>query len=827
MNITRLEKPEGAESTKTVLGVGPEDAKILLVAEAPGRDEVIAGEPLVGWSGNKLNQILQIAGIPRHRCRIENVFQHKALGNNTSKWLSYGGTRKYPIESSYYLNCKKILFENIRCLKEANIIVALGGDALWALLGLDKITKRRGSVYWSEELGIKVMPTLHPAALLPGRNPKYLSLVIKDMRRALRESKFKELRTINRNLITEVDINVAMDYLLLLKHEKEFAFDIEVLNNEVSHISFATSATEAISISFVENKRNVFTEFEEVSLWQEIATLLEDETKLKIAQNAVFDSSFLFMKYGIRVKNIFDTMIAQVFINPDLPKGLDMITSVYTDEPYYKDDLKMWTKTFDGEELFKKYSARDSAICAEVKPPMIIDLNHLKNLDNAEMQMQLIEPLVYMSQRGIKVDETGIRKASEDAEIKINELKEELNQLVGREINPNSPKALIEYFYDELKIPPYKKRSGSGKGNPTVDVDALKRLKKGTSIRKGRPEAGIILDIRHHSKRKGTYFDIHLLNGRLIASWNPVGTKQHRFSSGKNIFGYGTNLENQPIEMKEFLVADPGYLAFEVDLKQADLRVNAHIAPEHILIDAFETGADPYRRVAAMILDKPEADVTETIGTCFMCPDPSICGHKGERFGGKKAALGFNYGWGYKMFAYKNDILEGKAKFIRDGYLRGLPGIENYWRWIQHELKTNQKVLTNCFGASYKFLEPYGYTLYQQAYSYIPQSTVADVINWWGVLHLWASKNGVELLNQVHDSVWFQIPIDKGFSFMADVLLNLEKSLMQPITWKGRTFQIPVEAMCGKNFKDMEEIDLGKSKEQVVGQIKNVYRKLN
>jgi DNA polymerase I-like protein with 3'-5' exonuclease and polymerase domains len=80
---------------------------------------------------------------------------------------------------------------------------------------------------------------------------------------------------------------------------------------------------------------------QEMQTWLAIAQILEDPRITKIGQNIIFDASFLLRKYGIKTRNVQDTMIQTGILTPDFPKGLDFITSVYTKEPYYKDIGKL------------------------------------------------------------------------------------------------------------------------------------------------------------------------------------------------------------------------------------------------------------------------------------------------------------------------------------------------------------------------------------------------------------------------------------------------------------------------------------------------------
>src|SRR5574343_1281526 len=63
---------------------GPNDAKIMLVGEAPGKDEELTGRPFAGYAGRTLDWLLSQSGINRAECLITNVFRERPPGNKIS-----------------------------------------------------------------------------------------------------------------------------------------------------------------------------------------------------------------------------------------------------------------------------------------------------------------------------------------------------------------------------------------------------------------------------------------------------------------------------------------------------------------------------------------------------------------------------------------------------------------------------------------------------------------------------------------------------------------------------------------------------------------------
>lgn len=787
-------------SEKFVQGEGPLDTKIALVGEAPGYEEAVQGRPFVGPSGYLLNRCLQSAGIIREYCYLTNVKKTKPVNNDIKTFIDL--KKKYPIESDVYKESVEYLRKELEKCK-ANVIVAVGAIPLWALCGLKTVTKRRGSIYESTLLpGRKVIPMIHPAAAL--RLNIYTNHIIFDLKRIREQSKFPEIRSYERELTVNPEVNLINYWITELSTSKKIAFDIEVINEEVSCISLSNSETgqSAISIPFGDNMTAEW----EMRIMGGIGWLLESPNIIKVGQNLTFDSTFLFRKYGIRCTNMRDTMVAQAIINPDYPKALDFIVSIYTNEPYYKDDLKKYSATeykkYEDDITFWEYNAKDSAVCMEALPKMYTDLEVYDNKEVFEKKCRLIEPLVYMAEKGIRVDKGGMKEAGVKIEQEVNGLQEQLNIIAGKELNPNSHKQMKEYFYVKKGIKPYKSRAKGRGGSVTVDEKALKRI-----AIKGFKEAKIIIKIRKLKKIKSTYLDAIISDDeRIRCSFNPVGG-DGRISSSANIFDEGTNMQNWPHPLLRFLLADEGYIIYNVDLEQADSRVVAYIAPEPTMILAFENNEDIHTISAAGIWNKNIEDITSDEGECPLCDDPDICGHEGERFWGKKAGHSFNYLLGYRQFSYLFEIPERESKLIRMGYLKTYPGLQTMWNWQQTELH-NGRVLTDCYGWTRRFVERWGPELFKQASSFIPRSTVASKINFDGILNIWddSSLNKVELLNQVHDSVVVQIPIKVGWAYHEKALKKIKEYIEKPIIWKGREFVIPASVSMGLNLRDTVEV---------------------
>lgn len=814
--------PEGKFSV--VHGSGPLDTcKVALVGEQPGRDEVRSHKPFTGPAGGVLDDCLRSAGVVRGECYLTNVIKdldyplkHYIQVDTKRQWVSEEGKQ--------YIEYLK--WELEQC--SANVIVAIGNPALYALTGEVGITKWRGSVLSSFLLtGRKVIPAIHPATVIPPKNV-YLNkhLITMDLQRAKVESEFPEVKRKERNLITGPSFLDVMAHLEWCKLKPFIGIDIELFNEEISCVSFATSDTIVMSVPFIGPNGDYFTPDQEEEIWLRIAEILEDPNIEKWGQNIIFDMHFKLRRYGIKTKNVHDTMVAQKILFQDYPVKLEFITAMYTDISYYKDDGKRWWKIGGTWDTLWRYNDLDSISCTDAFPKQTRDLERQGNLATYERQRRLIEPLAYMMERGIKVDVAGMYKAKEDTETKSGELKEKLNEVVGYPLNANSSKELIEHFYIRKGHKPYKKRRSDGKYTITTDETAMKRL-----ARKGLEEASIILEIRGLDKLSSNYLNVGKVDkdGRIRCSYNPVGTRFSRISSSENIFGTGTNMQNWPHEMLRYLLADEGYIYYTLDLSQIENRIVAYVGRIPQMIDAFESGKDVHKMTAALILQKPMGEISDEPGSS------SLGGGKlSERAWGKKANHAFNYDLGYRSFSLLSGIPDTEGKWIHARYHEIYPGIKgNYHPMIRGQL-AKDRTLTNLFGRRTLFLDEWDDNLFRDAYSCIPQGTTGDKINEQGINYIYYNQSKfkpVELLIQVHDSIGFQIPLSIPWLGHAHILADIKESLETPLVWKEREFVVPVDISMGLNLYKEEGIefkakDTPRSKEEFARRLSEGYRTL-
>lgn len=151
------ELKQGAKSL--VFSDGHPGARVLVLGEAPGRDEDIEGKPFVGAAGQLLDKMFAAIGLSRNSDDLKAALYI----TNVMPWRPPGNRDPSPEE----IAMMRPFVERHIELAKPEVIVLMGNTPCSALLGAKGILRLRGT--WTQALGKPVMPMTHPAYLL--RNP--------------------------------------------------------------------------------------------------------------------------------------------------------------------------------------------------------------------------------------------------------------------------------------------------------------------------------------------------------------------------------------------------------------------------------------------------------------------------------------------------------------------------------------------------------------------------------------------------------------------------------------------------------------------------------
>ena len=343
----------------------PQQCDLVFVAEAPADEEVIFGRPLVGPSGRVHDQMLRVAGIAREKVATLNVSELELPSDDGAKyneltwdqwqwdrrttgefaaedgkwepwmdqWPQYGKGRW--LKPKYFHEIARL--ERELATAQPKVVVTLGFTATWALTRqMGGIKQRRGCLTWGEgvtaEWACKVMPTMHPAAVL--REWGMFSTVSGDYSRALVESATRELVFTPRRLWLRPTVADLHEWeKQYVRPDSLISVDIETSCGQITCIGFSVDETHAICVPFVD--------FEKVdrSYWpsveEEVAALewvlrMLDSPQVKLFQNGPFDVYWIKRTWGVVPRNYQeDTRLMHHALFPELPKSLAFMGSVY------------------------------------------------------------------------------------------------------------------------------------------------------------------------------------------------------------------------------------------------------------------------------------------------------------------------------------------------------------------------------------------------------------------------------------------------------------------------------------------------------------------
>lgn len=141
-----------------VFADGHASARVMVIGEAPGRDEDRQGLPFVGRAGQLLDKMFAAIGMARSAEGAAGVYI-----TNVLPWRPPQNRDPKPEEIAMMVPFVKKHIE----LAEPDLIVLMGNISCQAMLGRRGITRLRGN--WQEVSGIPALPMFHPAYLL--RNP--------------------------------------------------------------------------------------------------------------------------------------------------------------------------------------------------------------------------------------------------------------------------------------------------------------------------------------------------------------------------------------------------------------------------------------------------------------------------------------------------------------------------------------------------------------------------------------------------------------------------------------------------------------------------------
>ena len=514
---------------------------------------------------------------------------------------------------------------------------------------------------------------------------------------------------------------------------------------------------------------------------------LEDESILKIAQNAKYDWQML-KANGIDVHPIDDTMMMSYVLEAGMHgHGMDELSELYFGHKpiAYKDVAGVGKSqvTFDYVPLDTAvpYAAEDADVTLRLWHVLKQKLQNARLTTVYErLERPLIEVIGRMEMAGIEVDRTTLKNMSNQFATDLAALESEIHDMAGTAFNIASPKQVGEVLFNQMGLQGGKKTKT---GDWSTNIDVLEDLALTNPI------VQKILDHRGLSKLKSTYTDalqeqIGERTGRVHTSFSLAGTSTGRLASSD------PNLQNIPIrteagrKIRTAFVAPEGKSLLSIDYSQVELRLIAAMADIPRLKQAFIDGHDIHAITASEVfgvpLDKMDGETRRKAKAINFGIIYGISGFGlGKQLGIETAEAGQYIKLYFQRFPELANYMEETKAVARDqGYVETLFGRKCWLRGIQ------DKNFAIRGGAE------------RAAINAPIQGTAADIMKMAMIEIDQAIQAGdidAQMLLQVHDELIFEVEDDK-----IDTVSVQIKTIMENIV----DLDVPLiaEAGSGKNW---------------------------
>jgi len=377
--------------------------------------------------------------------------------------------------------------------------------------------------------------------------------------------------------------------------------DIETDNSEgFNGLDFFRGRIVTIQLLLPNGKVIILKDPNQVKL-DEIKDILE--SNLIIAHNLHFDAKFLKQQYGITLKNVYDTQIAEIvlsggkYVGKRDVVGLKDLVYRYCGKKMDKDEQTGFMYGVPLTTAQREYAANDLRYLPEIFKQQQAKIKNKRLETVINIEMGAIPALVWLELSGINVDLEKLELFRINAVKARDAARTTLFELLGTNtINLNSPIQLIKALNAVgLPVTSTKKEELAKFDHPVLD--ALEEFKKSEKL------------LNTFIEKMPEY--VNPVTGRVHAEYYQIGAVTGRFSCRS------PNMQQQPSRTqknwKEIFVAGEGKEIVTADYSQIELRIVGQVAKDKKYIDAYNTeGVDLHIRTAAALFNIPEDRVSKT-----------------------------------------------------------------------------------------------------------------------------------------------------------------------------------------------------------------------
>lgn len=783
-------------------GFGNKSARIMFVLERPDEADVIHKRSGCGETRDRLIRVLNRVGL-----HIDDVY------------VTYGvrcWTKKAPTQGEANV-CSRYLSRELNALRPEIVVVA-SSQTLKALCE-DKsanMSKQHGTVVTLSTFpGTYFIPVKTFDAVYENINNEVQ--MVNDITRGIAWVNNKDKPRVHTDYVTLDSMDKIRTFLRMAEAYDTFALDIETngapsfWTTKVACWAVAWAPGKAAVVPWVNDKgEHVWTPEERLEITSKWRSVFSK--KKLVLHNGKYDlkvlRSDLKLDSGIY---FFDTMLAAYIIDEiHGTAALKSLAWLYSDMGGYDDALDEYRKAAGIGHDYSKipghilwpYNCADADCTFRMylQQQQVLEKENKTFLMHA-LLMPLAKNFMEVEYRGVKIDKKYLEGLRATYEADIADLTAKIHEQAGEEFNIQSTPALSDILFNKLKLPKIKLdkyADDEDDDGMSTDKDALGRLYG------KHPIVELLMAYRIKTKLLGGYINSMLKRADqddYIHTEYGVATRTGRINSRnpnlqtlpKDNEDKRSDLLSRPgKEIKRAFIARPGYILYEFDYSQVEVRVMAHVSGDERLVSDLKTGLDIHRKMASSIFGVDFDKVTDQ-----------------QRSNSKSAVFGIIYGMHFKTLAEKKGISVADAEQVYNNFFNTYTGVA---KWIE-DVKD--------FARKHKYvMSPFNRVRHLDAIDHPNnrlksksercavnspiQATGADIPNL-GINSVLDQLRPPEwdyrLIMQVHDAAYFEIS-EKCHEAIAPKIKDILENAWPLIV------PTPVEAKRGYNLGDVSKVKL-------------------
>ena len=779
-------------SDRIVWGEGPLSAKLVIIGQCPGRDEIEAGRPFVGGSGRVLDRALQRVGIRRNNCFVTNLVKHFVPPGQ-------------PVPQNLIDTDRPHLDRELSLLRQGTTILTLGKEAFDALTGKQLQLRHnrkgaeknprawlRGAPY---QLGQWwVIPAVHPSFIMrTGFIESPLFEVDCDRARRFSEGQRPPSEL---HFDSPTDSQVR-EYVGECVRAGECGLDIETPETAVDDDELDPTIETPIDLIGLSCRIG-----ESIGIRSDQFHLLRELFEPQVARARVIcwthnGGAFDFYHLGKRVQfeGVIraDTMLGMHLLWPHLTnKDAATCFSIFCDIPYYKNTRKLDPTFYDTIG-----NCRDTYGALWAGQRILREMRRFPNMESLfwHHMMGITDLLNEWRVQGINTDADKAARML----IMLSKGLEQYEQWWQQNLPFtlwSSPKQLVELFRQK-GLPIYKRKRPGKEGGPpkfteTCDDDALEIY-----ATKYKSQIARVVQLMRSLKHAGDFLDVAKEDHHIHPRFKAAG------QVGGRIQAVDPDLQNVPEEIsgvypRTIYIPDrPDQLFGVSDFSQIEYRLYVTQAQDKTGIEQIESGDYIYGIFYEEIFKERFFQPGKQRQKAFI--DSNVPPWK--LLVAKSWPLGFIYGRGVPD-PTGLPINKGDCKRIFDGFHRDHPRIGLFHTNLTLFASKNGYLLSP-FGRMRRFPNPQGQR--NEILAFPGQTVAVDVLIRNALLPLpqmLRLRFGGRVLGSVHDSVLWCA----RSSQIEEAADAIDKQMSQPLPELGG-LSIPVETKVGLSWGEVMRLE--------------------